>query len=80
MEKSIKKAGGKREGAGKPLKYGEETVMYYCRIPASQKDAVDKIVKKHIKKFEVVGKILSKNQNLPNPFSLSETASRSLHL
>jgi len=80
MEKIIKKAGGKREGAGKPLKYGEETTMYYCRVPISQKEAVDKIVKKHIKKFEVVGKILSKNQNLPNPFSLSRTVSRSRHL
>jgi len=41
MEKIIKKAGGKREGAGKPLKYGEETTMYYCRVPISQKEAVD---------------------------------------
>ncbi|HRH57409.1 MAG TPA: hypothetical protein PLS10_07140 [Chitinophagales bacterium] len=53
MEKKDKKSGGVRPGAGAKLKYGEETTMYYCRIPASKKDAVDALVKNFIKKFEV---------------------------
>lgn len=53
MAKQAKKSGGVRPGAGRNLKYGEETTMYYCRIPASKKDDVDTLVKNFIKKFEV---------------------------
>lgn len=50
MEKE--KRGGFRENAKRPLKYGEETVNYNCRVPKSKKQEVDKLVKEFIKKFE----------------------------
>jgi hypothetical protein len=46
------KSGGVRTGAGKPLKYGEPTVMYYERVPESQKDNVKRLVKSFLKLFE----------------------------
>lgn len=54
MEKKPRKpgSGGARSGAGRPNKYGEDTVMYYCRVPLSKRNEVDKLVKKFIKKFE----------------------------
>lgn len=48
------KHGGVRDGAGRHLKYGEETVNYNCRVPKSQKKNVDKLVKDFIKQFEVI--------------------------
>ena len=59
MEKEKKSAsekpkrGGKRPGAGHPLKYGEATTMYWCRIPESKYEKVDTLVKKFISKFEI---------------------------
>ena len=54
-EQSTKsKHGGFRENAKRPLKYGEETVNYNCRVPKSQKKNVDKLVKDFIKQFEVI--------------------------
>lgn len=42
--------GGKREGAGRPKKYGEETITLTFRVPESTKIAVMNAVKNAIEK------------------------------
>lgn len=45
--------GGKREGAGRPLKYGEPLIYVHYRVPQSKKKTVDKIIRDNLKKWEV---------------------------
>ncbi len=49
-----KGSGGKRKGAGKPLKYGEPTVIIFKRVPESKSEEIelkfDKILNGYIKK------------------------------
>lgn len=55
MKKDMSPAGGKRDGAGRKLLYGEETVPVVTKVPASKvedfkKLVKDKILKKWVKK------------------------------
>jgi hypothetical protein len=45
--------GGARKGAGKKLKYGEETVNITIRVPKSLAKAIREMIKDFLKPFEV---------------------------
>lgn len=47
----IEKRGGKREGAGPPFKYGEQTVNITLRVPVSKKHIIKKIVYTYLNQF-----------------------------
>jgi hypothetical protein len=51
MKKKKETRGGYRENAKRPLKYGEPTVTVNYRVPASQRLAVNDLVKKFLKKY-----------------------------
>lgn len=44
--------GGKRENAGPPFKYGEETCNVTLRIPKSRKDDVKILVYAYLQQYE----------------------------
>lgn len=44
-------AGGKREGAGRKLKYGEETISVNYRVPKSKKPEVDELVNDRLRNW-----------------------------
>lgn len=46
----IRKHGGKREGAGAKLKYGEETETISFRVPKSLIESITKYVKRELEK------------------------------
>lgn len=46
MKKPPKKA------AHRPLKYGEETIMYRRRVPKSKLKTIERMVDDYLKKFE----------------------------
>jgi hypothetical protein len=46
--------GGKREGAGPPFKYGEETCNVTLRVPTSKKAEVKELVYAYLEQFKVV--------------------------
>jgi hypothetical protein len=45
--------GGKREGAGPPLKYGETTVNVTLRVPISRKAEVKELVYSYLEKYKI---------------------------
>lgn len=45
--------GGKREGAGAKLKYGEPTIVISIRIPETQQPQISKLVNKFLKKYKL---------------------------
>jgi hypothetical protein len=45
--------GGKREGAGPPFKYGEDTVNITLRVPASKKAEVKEMIYSYLNQFKV---------------------------
>ena len=44
----MKTHGGKREGARRPLKYGEATTTVAFRVPTSKAEAVRELVRKFL--------------------------------
>lgn len=46
-------SGGKREGAGRKNKYGEETTIVNFKVPASKKEIFRKQASALLKKWEV---------------------------
>jgi hypothetical protein len=47
------KAKKEKKAPWRPLKYGEETVMYRRRVPKSHKEKIEKLVEGYLKKLEV---------------------------
>lgn len=45
------KRGGKREGSGKPEKYGEPTVHLTFRVPVSKKEEIKALVKNKLLEY-----------------------------
>lgn len=50
---NIKPHGGKREGAKRPLKYGDPTVQATYYVPSKKKPIIDKMVKDKLKEWVV---------------------------
>lgn len=51
MAEKKENRGGKREGAGRKLKFDEETITVSYRIPETKKDDLDKLVNKQLTKW-----------------------------
>jgi hypothetical protein len=49
----MKQHGGKRKGAGRHLKYGEQTEIVRFSVPKSKVDFIKKLVHKALKAFEI---------------------------
>lgn len=56
MNKKKENRGGKRENAGRRLKYGEPTTPVSYRIPESMKPALDNYVSRQLAKYEKAAK------------------------
>ena len=52
MKNKVKKSGGKRAGAGCPLKYGEQMKAVNLYLPISKIDDFKELVKYNLKQFE----------------------------
>lgn len=52
VEKKIERRGGKREGAGQPLLYGEKTINITFRIPKSHKKEIKEYMYDFLKQFK----------------------------
>ena len=56
MKKKKENRGGKRENAGRRLKYGEPTIPVNYRIPESMKPGLDKYVSRQLAKYAKAAK------------------------
>jgi len=45
--------GGKRPGAGKPLKFGEKVARITMQVPASRVAHIHKLFKRYLKRYEL---------------------------
>lgn len=53
MKNKVKKSGGKRAGAGCPLKYGEQMKGVKLYLPISKVDDFKELIKYNLKQFIV---------------------------
>jgi len=44
--------GGKREGSGRPLKYGEKTILIQNYVPISKAFELKQLIKQKLKSYE----------------------------
>jgi hypothetical protein len=52
MKHNKENRGGKRAGAGPPLKYGEETEVVKFRVPKSKKEIIVDLVHEALEKYK----------------------------